>query len=324
MKRFPAAAALLALASCGTTHAPGKPRIALVLKALATESCKTMEERARAHQAAHTADYDLLAAGTRDEQDVAGQIRLVEQMVGEGVDALVIAPADGKALVPACGKARAAGLVVVNIDSRFDAAALAEHELALPFVGPDDFEGARAVGEHVARALARGDEVAILEGAPDAPSGQERRRGFEEAMRTAGIEIVASQTAHGETSRARQVAAALLAEKPGLRAFLCANDSMALGAVAALRAAGRRDVRVVGFGNTSSVLELVKDGVVLATADPHADRLAVYGIEYALEALRSRKRPPRDQETPVDIVTRESLAAGMALSPSTSERPLAP
>jgi ribose transport system substrate-binding protein len=323
MKRFLAAAAFLALAGCGTTHAPGKPRVALVLKSLADELSRAMEVVARAHQAQHAAAYDLLAVGTRDEQDVAGQIRLVEQMVADRVDALVIAPADGKALVPACGKARAAGLVVVTIGNRLDAAALAEQKLALPFVGPDNFKGARAVGEHLARALSRGDDVAILEGAPGASDGEERRRGFEDAMGAAGIEIVASQAAHGATARARQVAATLLAERPGLRAFLCANDSIARGAVAALRAAGRRDVKVVGFDNSGAVQDLMMEGVVLATADPHADRLAVYGIEHALESLRSR-RPPRDQETPVDLVTRESLTARLAPSPSPSERPLAP
>ena len=299
---------MLAFAGCGTTHAPGKPRVALVMKSLANEFFKTMEDGARAHQKAHPGEYDLLASGTRDEQDVAGQIRLVEQMVAEGVDALVIAPADSKALVPACRKAQAAGLVVVNIDNRLDAAALAEQKIAVPFVGPDNRKGARAVGDYLARSLARGAKVAILEGAPGAFNAQERKAGFEEAMRAAGIEIAASQTAHWETARANQVAAALLTEIPALEAFLCANDSMALGALAALKAGGRSEVRLVGFDNITAVQDLVKDGRVLATADQHADRLAVYGIEYALEALRTRVSP-RDQETPVDLVTRESLAA---------------
>jgi ribose transport system substrate-binding protein len=179
------------------------------------------------------------------------------------------------------------------------------------------------VGEHLAGALARGDDVAILEAASGASDSEERRRGFEEAMGAAGIEVVASRAAHGEAARGRQVAAALLAEQPGLRAFLCANDSIARGAVAALRAAGRRDVKVVGFDDNGAVQDLVMEGAVLATADPHADRRAVYGIEHALESLRSR-RPSRDQETPVDLVTRESLAARLAPSPSPSERPLAP
>jgi ribose transport system substrate-binding protein len=81
---------------------------------------------------------------------------------------------------------------------------------------------------------------------------------------------------------------------------------MALGAVAALRAAGRENVQVVGFDNITAVRDLVRSGRILATADQHGDRLAVYGIEYALQALGSRTSPP-DHETPVDLVTAEAL-----------------
>jgi ribose transport system substrate-binding protein len=306
MKKTAALAAGLALLGCGTARAPEKARIALVMKSLANEFFKTMEDGARAHQKANAAEYDLLATGIKDEQDVAGQVRLVEQMIADRVSALVIAPADSKALVSACRKAREAGIVVVNIDNRLDAAVLAERHLQIPFVGPDNRKGARAVGERLARGLGKGDKVAILEGVPNAFNGVERKRGFEEAMQEAGIVVAASQSASWETAKASQVAAALLTEIPDLKAFLCANDSMALGAVAALKAAGRRDVLVVGFDNITAVRELVKDGRILATADQHADRLAVYGIEYALDMLKTQAAPS-NRETPVDLVTAESL-----------------
>lgn len=306
MKKTAALAAGLALLGCGTARAPGKPRIALVMKSLANEFFKTMEDGARAHQQANPAEYELLATGIKDEQDVAGQVRLVEQVIADRVSALVIAPADSKALVSACRKAQEAGIVVVNIDNKLDASVLAERQVQIPFVGPDNRKGARAVGERLARRLAKGSKAAILEGVPNAFNGVERKRGFEEALQEAGIVVAASQSASWETAKASQVASALLIEIPDLKAFLCANDSMALGAVAALKAAGRRDVLVVGFDNITAVRELVKDGRILATADQHADRLAVYGIEYALDMLKTQAAP-RDRETPVDLVTAESL-----------------
>ncbi|HSB61968.1 MAG TPA: substrate-binding domain-containing protein, partial [Vicinamibacteria bacterium] len=217
MRTAAALAAGLALLGCGTARAPARPRVALVMKSLANEFFKTMADGARAHQKAHAAEYDLLVAGIKDEQDVAGQVRLVEQMVAEGVGALVIAPADSKALVTACRKAQEAGIVVVNIDNKLDAAVLAERQVQVPFVGPDNRKGARKVGDHVAGRLARGDKVAILEGVPGAFNGVERKRGFEEAMRAAGIVVAASQSASWETARANQVAAALLTEIPDLK-----------------------------------------------------------------------------------------------------------
>jgi ribose transport system substrate-binding protein len=65
-------------------------------------------------------------------------------------------------------------------------------------------------------------------------------------------------------------------------------------------------IRVVGFDNISAVQQLMRDGAVLATADQHGDRLAVFGIEYALEMLRT-KSAPSDRETPVDLITAETL-----------------
>jgi ribose transport system substrate-binding protein len=301
------AAAVMTACSGQPARSPDRPLVALVMKSLANEFFKTMEDGARAHQKAHAADYDLLATGIKDEQDVAGQIKLVEQMVAQKVDALVLAPADSQALVAACKKAADAGVVVVNIDNPLDPIVLAQRRLKVPFVGPNNRNGARDVGLTLADGLRAGDKVAILEGVPGAANSYERVKGFEQAMQSRGMVIATSQPAYWETAKANQVAAAVLTEVPDLKAFLCANDSMALGAVAALRAAGReRQVKVVGFDNISAVREMVKDGRVLATADQHAAELAVYGIEQAIELVK-KKGMPTGRETPVDVITAESL-----------------
>jgi len=227
-------------------------------------------------------------------------------MVAKGVNAIVLAPADSKALVGAVKRASDAGVVVVNIDNKLDAEVLRGKGLRVPFVGPDNRSGARAVGAHLAKTLQAGDKVAIIEGLPTAFNGIERRAGFEEAVKAAGLNLVATQAGNWEMNRASQVAAALITEHPDLKALLCANDSMALGAVAALRAAGRLgQVRVVGFDNISAVRDLLAKKEMLATADQHGAELAVFGIEYALDILK-KNAPPADRQTPVDLVTAET------------------
>jgi ribose transport system substrate-binding protein len=273
------------------------------MKSLANEFFQTMENGAKAHQQEHAGQYDLLCNGIKDETDVARQIQLVEQMAAQGVKAIVIAPADSKALVAACKKAMDQGIVVVNIDNKFDEAVLQDRGARIPFVGPDNRKGARMVGEYLARKLQPGDEVAIIEGVPTAFNAVQRKLGFEDAMNAAGATIVSSQSADWEMAKANPVVAAVATEHPNLKAVLCANDSMALGAVAALKAAGKTDsVLVVGYDNIKAVQDLVKAGTVLATADQHADQLAVY----ALEMLQSGAAP-EDRETPVDLVTAETL-----------------
>jgi ribose transport system substrate-binding protein len=301
-------AAAIGAAGCGGEGKPtGKPRVALVMKSLANEFFKTMEKGARAHQAARAGQYELIVNGMRNENDRAEQIRIVEQMIAERVDAIVIAPADSKALVPVCRKAADAGIVVVNIDNKFDDATLAEKEVKIPFVGPDNRRGARLAGECLAKKLKPGDKVAIVEGVPNAFNGVQRKLGFEDAMKAAGAAIASSQSGYWERDPANKVVAGMITQYPDLKAVLCANDNMALGAVAALKAAGKLDqVLVIGYDNISAVQKLMKDGRILCTIDQHADQIGVYGIEYALEIL-AKKTTPADKETPVDLITPDKL-----------------
>lgn len=301
------------LAGCGTKQpAPrqkasgDKPRIALVMKSLANEFFKTMEDGARKHNAENEGDYELICNGIKDEQDVGKQIDVVQQMIAQKVDAIVLAPADSKALVSACKAAQKAGIVVVNIDNKLDAEALKEAGLQIPFVGPDNRKGAKMAAEVLAKKLKTGDKVAIIEGAPNAYNGIQRKLGFEDAMKAAKANIVTSQSGVWEMDKANKVASGILAKYPDIKALLCANDNMALGALAAVRGAGKAGkVYVVGFDNISAAHDLVQSGELLATVDQHADKLAIYGIEYALKMIED-DAAPKDQETPVDLITADS------------------
>lgn len=230
----------------------GKPKIVLVMKSLANEFFKTMEEGATAHQRAHSDVYDLKVVGIRNEEDVAQQVDLVEMIIAQGADAIVIAPADSEALIPICKKAIAAGIVVVNIDNKLDRARLEAEGIQIPFVGPDNRKGAKLAGDYLATKLKAGDEVAIIEGIPNAFNGIQRKAGFEDAIKDANLKLVSSQSGNWETDKAAQCVAAIATEYPNLKAVLCANDSMALGAVDALKAAGKSNVYVVGFDTRRS------------------------------------------------------------------------
>jgi len=284
-----------------------RPRVVLLMKSLANEFFKTMEEGALAHHAQHESEYSLKVVGMKNETDVAEQVRNVELAIAQDVNAIVIAPADSKALVSVCKKAMDAGIIVVNIDNKFDDEVLKDKGAKIPFVGPDNRKGAKLAGVYLSTRLQGGDKVAIIEGAPNAYNGIQRKMGFEDAMLGSNLNIVSSQTGYWETDKALPVASALINEHPDLKAILCANDSMALGAVTAVKEAGKVGaIQVIGFDNIAAVRQLVKDGSILCTVDQHADQLARYGIEYALELLKTRAQPA-DKETPVELVTAEML-----------------
>ena len=137
----------------------------------------------------------------------------------------------------------------------------------------------------------------------------QRHEGFQSAMTDAGMNVVTSQSAEWETDKATPLVSSIINAHPEIKAILCANDSMCLGAHTALKDAGKiGQVQLVGFDNIAAVQELVKNGDVLCTVDQHADQIAVNGIEYALEVLKTHAQPT-DKETPVDLVTAETLGA---------------
>ncbi|MDT3720990.1 sugar ABC transporter substrate-binding protein [Pseudomonas oryzihabitans] len=283
-----------------------KPKVALVMKSLANEFFLTMEDGAKTYQKEHAADFDLISNGIKDETDTSSQIRIVEQMIVSKVDALVIAPADSKALVPVLKKASDAGIKVVNIDNRLDPEVLKSKSLDIPFVGPDNRKGARLVGEYLAKQLKQGDQVGIIEGVSTTTNAQQRTAGFKDAMEAAGMKIVGVQSGNWEIDKGNAVAAAMLNEYPDLKALLAGNDSMALGAVSAVRAAGKKgQVQVVGYDNIKAIHPMLKDGRVLATADQFAAKQAVFGIEAALKLVKGEPTGAKDGviETPVELVT---------------------
>ena len=286
---------MLIFTGCSKPDTPdsetGKVRVALVMKSLANEFFKTMEDGAKAHWAENMDAYER-------------QIEIVNQMIAKKVDAIVIAPADSKALIPVCRKAMENGITVINIDNKFDSEVLAQEQVDISFVGPDNRMGAKLAGDYLAKFLSKGDKVAILEGRPGAFNGIQRKLGFEDAMKAAGMEICTSQSAYWEQKNAYDLAIQIYAKfGDELKAVLCANDSMALGAVQALKG---KNVKIIGFDNISAIQTLIKEGKVLCTVDQYADRIAVNGIEYALEILKTGEKPA-DKETSVDLVTAEDL-----------------
>lgn len=302
-----AASAALPLSSA-YAETSQKPKVALVMKSLANEFFLTMEDGAKAYQKEHSADFDLVSNGIKDETDTANQIRIVEQMIVSKVNALVIAPADSKAMVPVIKKAVDAGITVINIDNQLDPGVLKSKNISVPFVGPDNRKGARLVGEYLAKQLKAGDEVGIIEGVSTTTNAQQRTAGFKDAMDAAQIKVVSLQSGDWEINAGNRVASAMLSEYPNLKALLAGNDSMAVGAVSAVRAAGKAGkVQIVGYDNINAIKPMLKDGRVLATADQFAAKQAVFGIETALKILKGEKVDSGANgviETPVELVTK--------------------
>lgn len=164
------------------------------------------------------------------------------------------------------------------------------------------------MGERLAQELKAGDKVGIIEGVSTTTNAQLRTAGFKDAMDAAKMNIVGIQSGNWEIANGNTVAAGMMRENPELKALLAGNDSMALGAVAAVRAAGKTGkVIVVGYDNIQAIKPMLKDGRVLATADQYAAKQAAFGIEVALKAIQEKTpqaQLPAEVKTDVVLVTK--------------------
>ena len=304
-------AATLLIGGCGdpqTAEVGDKPppKVALIMKSLANEFFVNMQRAAEAHQVENAQAYTLIANGIKNESDLAQQVALVDHMIARGVDAIVIAPADSRALVPALVRAIEAGIHVVNIDNRLQAEVMAEYGVQIPYIGPSNRQGARLVAEHVLARHQPGSEVFILEGIPTAYNAVQRKTGFEEAIAAAEMTLIASQSALWDQTRAAEITSAVLSRYPDVRVILAANDNMALGAASAVGLTNRSDISIAGFDNISAVHPLIREGRIHATVEQYGARFAIFGIEFALEMMAGNTQLV-DRTTAVKLVTLADL-----------------
>ena len=282
-----------------------KPKVGLVMKSLANEFFQQMDAGAKAFAEENADILEFQTVGMKDERDFAAQVEAVESYITQQFDAIVIAPADSKAMVEPIKKALDAGIHVINIDVALDADAMADAGIDLAFFGPDNRAGAKLAGDALGAKLGEGGKVVILEGNPEADNGNQRRMGFEDSVAEYGLELLDSRTAHWETEEANQLMTNFLTQYPDVQGVMAANDSMALGVVKALDAAGKTgEIEVVGFDNIPAVQPLVEDGTMLATIEQFGADMAKFGIEFALREMQGETFEGWVQ-TPVELVVAE-------------------
>ena len=282
--------------------------VGLVMKSLANEFFKVMQE-ATVAWADTRDDIELIPVGMNSETDIDTQFAAVENFVTQGVDLIVVAAADSVGMVAPVKKAVDAGITVVNFDVKLDSEALTAAGLPedFLFVGPDNAEGAKLAGDALGEVLGEGGKVIIIEGNPGADNATQRKNGFLQSVEEYGLDLLDSKTAHWETEEANTVVSNLLTKYPDVQGIMCANDSMALGAVKAIEAAGRTgEVLVVGFDNIPAVQDLILEGKILASVDQFGPDMAKNAIEVGMRILNGEELSGWIK-TPVQLVTAEDL-----------------
>jgi ribose transport system substrate-binding protein len=278
--------------------------------------CKTLNSpffldmKRGAEEAAGELEIDLVVQAPERELDVEKQMQIVENLIQTRVQVLCLTPSGSRELVPAVAKANKAGIPVIIVDTQLDEAAVeAEGVQVLTFIGSDNYDGGRLVGEYLAGLFTNATQVALLEGIPGHETADSRLRGFRDTVKGVDhIEIVASQTANAERDQGFNVTQNLLQAHREIDAIFAGNDLMALGAVEAVAAADLTGkIKIIGFDAIDEArTEIAAKRMEASVAQNPAEmgRLAMVNAARALQG----EELPAFIPVKIELITLASLA----------------
>lgn len=289
----------LAAFSLGAGGALAQDKVALIMSDIGSANPFWAAVAQGAIDKGEQLGVDVAAVGPPGgETDVAGQIALVEDQIAKGVKGIAISPADTAALIPALEQARARGVAVVFVDKRAD--------MPGTYIGTNNIPAATLGAQHICDNVPEGSDVAIIQGIITGTTGQHRAQGAREGLEACGMNIVAEQPADWDTAKAQSVTENILTANPNLKAIFSSNDNMALGAVEAVRNAGKLDdIFIVGFDGNPNAAEAILAGDLEASVAQRPYNMGQMGVEYVLK-LAGGEEIPEEVDTGAILVTTEN------------------
>lgn len=203
------------------------------------------------------------------DANVAQQNTDIQNMIAAGAQALIVAPENSDGLAPALAEAKAKHIPVLTIDRTVSGTACSDF---IGFIGSDFAGQAKIAADDLGQAMQGKGSVAILQGTSGNNVSQARTKGFTDAIaaKYPGIKVAASQAANFDQSTSQRVTAQILQSNPDLTGIYTESDSMALGALQALAAAGKTpgtDVKIVSIDGIQQIVQAVADGKVVADVE---------------------------------------------------------
>jgi fructose transport system substrate-binding protein len=307
-----------------TANAADKPIVGLITKTNTNPFFVKM--KAGAEEAAAANGIELRSFAGKVDGDNDSQVAAIENLITSGAKGILITANDSRAIVPAIAKARAAGILVIALDTPLDPANAADATFAT-----DNFKAGELIGQWALKTLgpkAASAKIAMLDLSVNQVSvdvgrdqgflkgfgidlGNPAKIGDEKDARIVGHDVTA-----GNEEGGRKAMENLLQKDPGVTVVYTINEPAAAGAYEALRSVGRdKDVVIVSVDGGCAGVRNVKDGVIGATSMQFPLLMAAKGVEavkkFADTGSKPQPTPGHDFfDTGVELIT-DKPAAGL-------------
>ena len=297
--------AAAASALCAGVAFADQPVIGLITKTDTNPFFVKMKEGAEA--AAQKDGAKLLTAAGRYDGDNSAQVTALENMTTAGAKAILITPSDTKAIVPSIKKARAAGVMVIALDTPTD-----PQDATDGLFATDNFKAGVLIGEYAKKALGgKPAKIATLDLAPGISVGILRHNGFLQGfgIKQGDPSIVCSQDTRGDQSKGQAAMENCLQKAPGINVVYTINEPAAAGAYRALKTAGKeKDVLIVSIDGGCEGVRNVKAGQIAATAQQYPLKMASMGVDAGINYAKTGKKVSGYTDTGVTLITDKPMS----------------
>ncbi|SFA91580.1 erythritol-binding protein [Poseidonocella pacifica] len=268
-----ASAATVALIMPFAAFAQGKGTIGIVTPSHDNPFFKAEADGAAAKAA--ELGYETMVL-THDD-DPNRQSEIYDTLIAQGVSAIILDNAGADASVAPIRRAKEAGIPSFLIDRE-----ITESGVAVSQIVSNNYQGAQLGAEEFVALMGESGEYAELLGKESDTNAGIRSSGYHDVIdQYPDMTMVAQQSANWSQTEAYTVMESMLQANPGIKGVISGNDTMAMGAWAALEAAGRTDVIVVGFDGSNDVRDSIANGGIKATVLQPAYRQAELAVEQA-------------------------------------------
>ena len=280
--------------------AQAPPVIGLITKTETNPFFVKMREGAAA--TAKTRGAKLMTAAGRYDGDNASQVTAIESLVAAGAKAILITPSDTRAIVPAIRKARAAGVLVIALDSPTD-----PQDATDALIATDNFKAGLLIGQYARAAMAgKPAKIATLDLNPGVTVGKLRHDGFLQGygIKEGDPRIVCSADTQGDQAKGQTAMENCLQRAPDINVVYTINEPAAAGAHRALRAAGRdKSVLIVSVDGGCAGVRNIRAGQIAATSQQYPLKMASLGVEAAVEYAATGRKASGTIDTGVTLIT---------------------
>lgn len=235
--------------------------------------------------------------------DISKQLDQIDNFIAQKVNTIVIVPVDYEGIVPGIEKANKAGIPVISLNIQSAGG-------KFTFVGSKNYDAGRLQGEFMKDKLPKNAKVLYLQGIPGMYHTTERLQGFTDACLSKRPDVKLLSSLSGNYSRAEgmKVTEDWIQSFPQFDAIIAANDQMALGALQALKTAGRlKGVMISGIDGTADALAAIESGEMSQTIFQNAKGQAETAFQ-VVQGLMKGEAAPTEKLVPFESITKENVA----------------